>query len=98
MQSTSGYVFSVGSAAISSSSKRQSAVSTSTTESEYKGQFSAALEARISVILASISCPRVPSDRFRGRRSQTGLLNDVSCFVGASNFLDAGCLINKGKS
>jgi hypothetical protein len=58
-RSTSGYVFSVGSGAISWSSKRQSTVSTSTTESEYKGQFSAALEAMYLRNLAKDLWPEI---------------------------------------
>lgn len=58
-RSTSGYVFSVGSGAISWSSRRQSTVSTSTTESEYKGQFSAALEAMYLRNLAKDLWPEI---------------------------------------
>jgi len=58
-RSTSGYVFSVGSGAISWSSKRQSTVSTSTTESEYKGQFNAALEAMYLRNLAKDLWPEI---------------------------------------
>ena len=44
-RSTAGYVFNIGSAAISWSSKRQATVSLSTCEAEYKGQTQATKEA-----------------------------------------------------
>jgi hypothetical protein len=44
-RSTAGYLFTVGSGAISWQSKRASTIATSTTEAEYTGQFKAALEA-----------------------------------------------------
>ena len=58
-KSTSGYCFNAGSAAFSWSSKKQSVITTSTTHSEFLGEFNAAKEAKFLIYLAKDLWPEV---------------------------------------
>ena len=88
-RSTSGYVFSIGSAAVSWSSKKQPTVALSSTEAEYRGAALAACEiAWLRKLLSDLGHNvQEPVTLYCDNMSSIQLAKTIQCFMQGQNTL-----------